>query len=121
MIQSSGFMAIPIIVVLKSLYPWYPFIPQIVLEPGFYGDLVYKLKKIVSMADFSDQFKKVIMHHKGIGYYINVMRQSACLVINPITVDISRNSVLTSTPFSLYIAVALTQHTLVSVGQFLIC
>ena len=37
--------------------------------------------------DFSDQFRKIIMHHKRIGYDLNVMRQSACLVINPITVD----------------------------------
>ena len=36
-------------------------------EPEFYGDLVYKFKKIRGMTDFSDQ--------------------SACLVINPITVD----------------------------------
>ena len=27
------------------------------------------------------------MYYKSIGYNINVMRQSACLVINPITVD----------------------------------
>ena len=26
-------------------------------EPEFYGDLVYKFKKIVGRADFSDQFK----------------------------------------------------------------
>ena len=34
--------------------------------------------------DFSDQFPKIIIRHKRIGY---VMQQSACLVINPITVD----------------------------------
>ena len=28
-------------------------------EPEFYGDLVYKFKKIVGRADFSDQFKKL--------------------------------------------------------------
>ena len=39
------------------------------------------------MTDFSDQFRKIIMRYKRIGYNINVMRQSACLVINPITVD----------------------------------
>ena len=39
------------------------------------------------MADFSDQFRKFIMRYKRIGYNLNVMRQSACLVINPITVD----------------------------------
>ena len=37
--------------------------------------------------DFSDQFRKIIIRHKRIGYDLNVMRQSACLVINPIPVD----------------------------------
>ena len=40
-----------------------------------------------SRADISDQFRKVIMCYKRIGYNINVMRQSACSVINPIMVD----------------------------------
>ena len=39
------------------------------------------------MTDFSDQFRKIIMLYKRIGYNLNVMRQSACLVINPIKVD----------------------------------
>ena len=39
------------------------------------------------MADFSDQFRKIIMRYKRIGYNLNVIRQSACLVINTITVD----------------------------------
>ena len=56
-------------------------------EPEFYGDLVYKFKKIRGMPDFSDQFRKIIMRYKRIGYNLNVMRQSACLVINPIMVD----------------------------------
>ena len=58
-------------------------------EPEFYGDLVYKFKKIRGMTDFSDQFRKIIMRYKRIqfGYNLNVMRQSVCLVINPITVD----------------------------------
>ena len=38
-------------------------------------------------ADFSDQFRKIIIRHKRIGYDLNVKRQSACLVINPITVN----------------------------------
>ena len=37
--------------------------------------------------DFSDQFRKAIKRHKTIGYDLNVMRQSACLVVNQITVD----------------------------------
>ena len=55
-------------------------------EPEFHGDLVYKFKKIRGMTDFSDQFRKIIMRYKRIGYNLNVMRQSACLVFNPITV-----------------------------------
>ena len=39
------------------------------------------------MTDFSDQFRKIIMRYKRIVYNLNVMRQSACLVINPIMVD----------------------------------
>ena len=39
------------------------------------------------MTDFSNQFRKIINRYKRIGYNLNVMRQSACLGINPITVD----------------------------------
>ena len=58
-------------------------------EPKFYDDLEYKFKKIEGTADFSDQFKKIIARYmyKRIGYNINIMRQSACLVFNPITVN----------------------------------
>ena len=55
-------------------------------EPDFYGDLVYKLKKIVGSNIFSAQFIKIISHYKKIGYNINVLQQTACLVVNPITV-----------------------------------
>ena len=53
----------------------------------FYSDLVYKLRKIVSRAGFSYQFRNVIMRYKRFGWNSNVMRQFACLVINSITVD----------------------------------
>ena len=56
-------------------------------EREFYGDLVYKFKTIVGRADFSDQFRKIIVRYKRIGYNINIMQQSACLVFNPITVN----------------------------------
>ena len=39
------------------------------------------------MTDFSDQFRKNIMRFKRIGYNLNIMRQSAWLVIIPNTVD----------------------------------
>ena len=40
-------------------------------EPEFYGDLVYKLKKIVGPNKFSAQFIKISSHYKKIGYNIN--------------------------------------------------
>ena len=56
-------------------------------EPEFYGDLVYKFKKLIGRTDFSFHFRKIITRYKRIGYNLNVMRQSACLVFNPIMVD----------------------------------
>ena len=56
-------------------------------EPDFYGDLVYKLKKIVGSNNFSAQFIKIISHFKKIGFNINVLQHTACLVVNPITVS----------------------------------
>ena len=60
-------------------------------KPEFYGDLVYKLKKNYTkegMIFFSFQFRKIIMRYRRVGYnFKNIMRQSACLVFNPIMVD----------------------------------
>ena len=55
-------------------------------EPEFYGDLVNKLKKIVDSYNFSAQLIKIISHYKKIGYSINVLQQTVCLVVNPIKV-----------------------------------
>ena len=44
-----------------------------------------KLKKIVGYYKFSEQFIKK-SHYKMIGYIINVLQQTACLVVKPITV-----------------------------------
>ena len=44
------------------------------------------------MTDFSDQFRKIMMRHKRIGYDLDDMRQSGCLVIYPITVDTLQHS-----------------------------
>ena len=66
-----------------------PLLHQGLSEPEFYGDLVYKLKKKKNegRADFSVQFRNIIVCYKCIGYNINIMRQSACLVFNPIMVN----------------------------------
>ena len=38
-------------------------------------------------SNFSDRFKKIIKRCKKVGYNLNIMRRSACLVVNPITVN----------------------------------
>ena len=65
---------------LKSL------LQQGLSEPDFYGDLVYKFRKIYACNDRT-QFRKIILRYKKIGYNINVIRQTACMVVNPITVN----------------------------------
>ena len=59
---------------------------QDISAPIFYGYLVYKFKRIVGKPNFSDIFKKIIKRYIKVGYNLDVMRQSACQVLNPITV-----------------------------------
>ena len=59
---------------------------QGISEPIFYGDLVYKFKRIVEKPNFSDQFKKIIKRYIKVGYNLDVIRQSAWLVLNPFAV-----------------------------------
>ena len=66
---------------LKSL------LQQGLSEPEFYGDLIYKFRKIHACTDFSTRFRKIILRYKKIVYNINVMRQTACMVVNKITVN----------------------------------
>ena len=56
-------------------------------KPEFYGDLVYRIRKTVGKSTFSEQFRKLINHYNRIGYNPYVMRQTACIVINPTLVD----------------------------------
>ena len=60
---------------------------QGISEPEFYCDLVYRFRKNVGKSNFSEQFRKLINLYKRIGYSLDIMRQTACLVVNPIIVD----------------------------------
>ena len=65
---------------MKKFLIWFSLnIFKILKNPG--------LKKLKGNNDFSFQFRKIITRYKRIGYNLNVMRQSACLVFNPIMVD----------------------------------
>ena len=46
-----------------------------------------KSGKIIGKNDFPYHFKKIVFRYKKIGYNINVMRQTACLVFNQIKVN----------------------------------
>ena len=41
------------------------------------------LKRIIRKPNFSDYFKKILR----VGYRVDIMRQSVCLIVNPIMVD----------------------------------
>ena len=72
--------------IVKSNIGLKTLLQQGISEPIFYGDLVYKFKRIVGKPNFSDQFKKIVKRYIRVEYNLDIMQQSACLVLNPITV-----------------------------------
>ena len=60
---------------------------QGICNPEFYGDLVYKFKKIIENPNFSNLLKRIVNRFKRAGYSLDIMRQTACLVFNPIMVE----------------------------------
>ena len=50
------------------------FLLQGLSEPEFYGDFVYKFRKIIGKYYFPYHFKKLIVRYKKIGYTIYVLR-----------------------------------------------
>ena len=60
---------------------------QRISGPEFYGDLVYRFRKIVGKSNFSEQFRKLINRYKIIGNSLDIKRQTAFLFINLIVVD----------------------------------
>ena len=55
--------------------------------PEFHGDLIYKFKKIIGNPNFSSLFKRIVNRFMRAGYTLDIMRQTACLVFNPIMVE----------------------------------
>ena len=49
---------------------------------------MYKFRKKIGKYDFPYHFKKIIVRYKKIGYNIDVLRQTACLVVNTCTIKI---------------------------------
>ena len=54
---------------------------QGICNPEIYGDLVYKFKKIIGNPNLSDIFKRILNRFRRAGYTLNIIRQTACLVL----------------------------------------
>ena len=57
---------------------------QGICNPEFNGDLVYRFKKIIGNPNFSNLLKRIVNRFKRAGYFLDIMRQTACLVFNPL-------------------------------------
>ena len=60
---------------------------QGICNPEFSGDLVYKFKKIIGNPKFSDLFRRIENRFRRTGYTLDIMRQTACLIFNPIMIE----------------------------------
>ena len=60
---------------------------QGICYPEFYGDLVYIFKKFIGNPNFSNLFKCIVNRFKTAVYTFDIMRQTACLVFNPVMVE----------------------------------
>ena len=57
-----------------------------VSESAFCGDLVYRFRKKVGNSNFSEQYGGRITRYKRIGYSLDIMRRTACLIVGPVIV-----------------------------------
>ena len=51
-------------------------------ETEFYGDFVYKFRKIVGELNFSEQFKKIVTRYKKVCCNMDTLRKTANMVVN---------------------------------------
>ena len=61
---------------------------QGISEPELYDDLMYRFRKNVGKSNFSEYFRKLINRYKRICYSLDIMRQTACRVVNPISISL---------------------------------
>ena len=54
---------------------------------NFMATVCINSDKIIGKNVFSYHFKKIIVRYIKIGYNIDVLRQTACLIVNPINVN----------------------------------
>ena len=59
--------------IVKYNFGFKTLLQQVISEPIFYGDLVYKFKRIVGKSYFCDQFKKIVKRNIRVGYNLDIM------------------------------------------------
>ena len=57
---------------------------QGISNPEFYGDLVFKFKKIIGKPNFFDIFERFVNRFKRAGFILDIMRLTVFLVFNQI-------------------------------------
>ena len=57
-----------------------------ICNPEFYRDFVYFMK-IIGNPNFSNLLKRIVNRFKRAGNSLDIMRQTACLVFNPIMIE----------------------------------
>ena len=62
------------------------FFCKVLLNLNFMATWCTNSDQMIGKYDFPYHFKKIIVHYKKIGYNIGVLRQTACLVVNPFRV-----------------------------------
>ena len=67
---------------------------QGISNPEFYVDLVYKFKRIIGNPNFSDLFKCIVNRFKRARYTLDIMRQTACLVLTQLCLNAMLHSQL---------------------------
>ena len=60
---------------------------QGICNPEFYGYLVYKFNNIIGNPNFSNLLKRIVNRFMRAGCSLDIIRQTACLMFNPIMVE----------------------------------
>ena len=71
---------------LVEKYSLQTLLQQGISQPDFYGVFVYRFRKSVGQSNFLELFRNLINRYKRVGYSLDIMRQTAWLVINPVIV-----------------------------------
>ena len=59
---------------------------QSITQPEYYGDVLYRLRKLRGSDNFSDRFTKLIRKFVNKGYLPRILQRTAYVTLDPFTV-----------------------------------